>query len=195
MPAPPPALLPLLRSRNQLRLLTALMLEPGRSYTLTELATETGVPQPSVSREVRNLVDAGVVVTQTVHGQRLVQADTSSIIFPELSSLVLKTAGPKVVLERVLTGLAGIDRALIYGSWARRYAGEPGMQPQDIDLLVVGSPDVSEVRLRADAASEELGRDVNTTVLSPEEWQAKSSGFLRQLHESPRVPLDLHERA
>ena len=49
-------------------------------------------------------------------------------------------------------GLAGIERAVIYGSWARRYQGEAGPLPQDVDLLVIGAPAVGEVRAAADAA-------------------------------------------
>jgi len=35
-----------------------------------------------------------------------------------------------------------IDEAHNYGSWATRYVGEPGTEPQDIDLLVIGTPAV-----------------------------------------------------
>ncbi len=42
---------------------------------------------------------------------------------------------------------------MIYGSWARRYAGEPGAAPADIDLMVIGVPDVRDIQQRADRAS------------------------------------------
>ena len=84
---------------------------------------------------------------------------------------------------------------MIYGSWARRYAGEVGPEPADIDLLVIGVPDVQEVRRRAEDASKELGRDVNVTVLTYEEWDDAASGFVRQLRSSPFVELDLQTDA
>lgn len=191
MVAPRPALLPLLRSENQLRLLTKLLLEPARAFMVKDLAAETGVPQPSVSREVAHLLDAGILQATEERGRRVVSANTESPIFPELASLLLKTAGPKAVLERCLAGTAEIDRALIYGSWARRYAGESGAAPADIDLMVIGTPDVREVRRRADRAGEELGCDVNATVLTLEEWNAGTTGFLQQVHAAPVVELGL----
>lgn len=63
-------------------------------------------------------------------------AATGSPIFGELQSLLLKTVGPKWVLEEELAGLPGVREAMIYGSWARRYAGEARPFPADIDLLI-----------------------------------------------------------
>lgn len=191
MVATRPALLPLLRSENQLRLLAKLLLEPTRRFMVAELAAETRIPQPSVSREIRNLLEVGILTATQERGRRVVSANTESAIFPELASLMLKTTGPKAVLEHRLSGLPGIERACVYGSWARRYAGQPGPEPADIDLLVIGAPDVHEVRRRADLASEELGRDVNATVLTLDEWNAGASGFVQRVNSSPIVDLDL----
>lgn len=191
VPAPPPALLPLFRSANQLRLLAALLLQPERQFMVSDLATETDVPQPSVSREVAKLLAAGLLIAGRDRGRRVVQANAASPIYPELASILLKTMGPKPVLERALAGLPGIERALIYGSWAHRSSGVPGREPVDIDVLVIGAPDVREVRDRAERASEELGRDVNTSVLTSEEWESAASGFVRELRQAPLVELEV----
>jgi hypothetical protein len=45
-----PPLLPILRSENQARLLTAILLTPEREFTLSELASEVGVSLPTVTR-------------------------------------------------------------------------------------------------------------------------------------------------
>jgi predicted nucleotidyltransferase len=103
---------------------------------------------------------------------------------------LLKTIGPKAVIEEQLRGLRGVDRALIYGSWARRYHGEPGPLPQDIDLMVVGSGDVGEIRTAADHASSKLGRDVNVVVLRPAEWSRARNQFITHLKSEPLVELD-----
>ena len=86
-----------------------------------------------------------------------------------------------------------LRRALPFSrpSWARRYEGEPGLPPGDIDLLVVGTPDVDVVYDVAEKASAQFGREVNPTVLTRHEWEASSEGFLEQLRRSPLVSLDL----
>ena len=90
-----------------------------------------------------------------------------------------------------MTGIAGIETALIYGSWASRYLGLPGEQAADIDLLIVGSPDVAEVRRAGRAATRDLGREVNATIVSAEEWARGESGFLRTLKSRPVVTLEV----
>lgn len=187
----PSRLAPIFRSDTQLRILGATYLEPERRFTVPELVERSSRPQPTIAREVDRLVEAGLLETELRSGRRTVWAATESPIFDELRSILLKTIGPKAVIEKQLIGLAGIERAVIYGSWAQRYHGEAGPIPQDVDLLVIGTPDVGEVRAEADAATRKLGRDVNVTVMSPTEWNDAKSGFIAHLKASPLVDLDL----
>jgi len=158
---------------------------------MNELSQTTGVPQPSVSREVARLREAGVVRVEGSRNNRQVSAEVDSVIFPDLQSLLLKTVGPKPVLETGLRDVAGVESAFIYGSWARRYEGEAGAPPGDIDLLVVGTPMVDAVYDVTERASAQFGREVNPTVLTRSEWESSSEGFLEQVRRSPLVTLDL----
>ena len=187
----PPRLAPIFRSDTQLQILGATYLEPERHFTIPELVGRSSRPQPTVAREVERLVEAGLLETELRSGRRSVWAATVSPIFDELHSILLKTIGPKAVLETQIRGLSGVDRALIYGSWARRYHGAAGHFPQDIDLMVIGDGDVREIRAQADRASRELGRDVNVTVLTPDEWDNSPTGFITHLKSEPLVELDL----
>jgi DNA-binding transcriptional ArsR family regulator len=187
----PPRLAPIFRSDTQLQILGATYLEPERHFTILELVERSGRPQPTVAREVDRLTEAGLLHSELRSGRRTVWADTTSPIFDELHSILLKTIGPKVVIEQHHHGLQGVDQALIYGSWARRYDGEPGPLPQDVDLMVIGDADVAEVRSAADASSRRLGRDVNVTVLTVEEWERTETGFLTHLKTQPLVTLNV----
>jgi predicted nucleotidyltransferase len=187
----PPRLAPIFRSDTQLQILGATYLEPERHFTIPELVGRSSRPQPTVAREVDRLTEAGLLETELRSGRRTVWAASTSPIYDELRSILLKTIGPKAVLEKQLAGLPGIDRAVIYGSWASRYRGAAGPLPQDVDLLVIGTPDVDEIRAEADTATRKLGRDVNVTVLSPAEWDAAKSGFITHIKSGPLVDLDL----
>jgi DNA-binding MarR family transcriptional regulator len=187
----PPRLLPIFRSDTQLQVLGTIYLEPERHFTIPELIKSLKRPQPTIAREVDRLVEAGLLVTELHHGRRTVWANTTSPIFAELHSILLKTVGPKALLEEGLRGLVGIDRALIYGSWARRYNGDPGPLPQDIDLMVIGSGNVAAIRSAGDHASHKLGRDVNVTILSQDEWNDAETGFISHLKSAPLVELEL----
>ena len=187
----PPRLAPIFRSDTQLQVLGATYLEPERHFSIPDLVERAARPQPTVAREVDRLVEAGLLETELRSGRRSVWANTTSPIFDELRSILLKTIGPKAVLEQQFRALHGVERALIYGSWARRYRGEPGPLPQDVDVMIIGTGDVGEIRAEADFASRKLGRDVNVSVLSPEEWHSSTTGFVSHLKTEPLVELDL----
>jgi hypothetical protein len=187
-----PRLAPIFRSDTQLKILAATYLEPERQFSIPELVERSGRPQPTVAREVERMADEGLLESSLTQGRRTVRAAGNSPIFEELRSILIKTVGPKTVLERRLSGLVEIHHAFIYGSWAKRYHGEGTASPQDVDLLIVGPIDVVTIRQAADAASRELGRDVNPTVLSDEDWADARSGFLQQVKTGPLVELELH---
>jgi predicted nucleotidyltransferase len=169
-------LAPIFCSDTQLQILGATYLEPERRFTIPELVARSSRPQPTVAREVERITEAGLLESELRSGRRTVWAAATSPIFNELQSLLIKTVGPRAVLEDRFRGVRGVERAFIYGSWASRYHGEPGPQPQDIDLLVIGSANVADIRSEADIATRTLGRDVNVTVVTPAEWDRAANG-------------------
>jgi hypothetical protein len=50
-----------------------------------------------------------------------------------------------------------VRRVYIYGSWAARHDGESGALPNDVDVIVVGTPARAAVYEAADAAQDRLG--------------------------------------
>ena|ERR1700712_60990 len=71
-------------------------------------------------------------------------ANTNSPVFDELRWILLTTFGPKAVLQTQLRGLRGVDRALIFGSWPRRYDGEASRFRQN-STLIFGDGDVNQI--------------------------------------------------
>ena len=139
MRAAAPALLPVFRSRLQGVLLALILGQPDREWTLEGLATSSREPYQTVSNEVRRLQGAGLVAVRTVGRLKFLQANTASPYFRPLAQLVLMSFGPPLVVSEELATLPGVDQAFIYGSWAARYAGEPGPAPNDVHVLLVGS--------------------------------------------------------
>jgi DNA-binding transcriptional ArsR family regulator len=181
--------LPLFRSEQQLRILGELYLHADDEYPLSRLVERTDVPQQTVSREVDRLVDAGFVSDRRLGRMRLVRANRDGLYFDELSSMLRKAIGPVPVLQRALHAIPGIEAAYVYGSWARRYLGEAGPEPQDVDVLVVGDVDVDRVTRACRRTEQELGREVNPTVVSAQEWRTGRSGFVTELRRGPLVPI------
>lgn len=180
-----------MRSETQARLLAALMLNPEREATLSDLAREIGADAGNVHGEVTRLVDAGILADRRVGRSRLLR-DAGSVFSAPLAELLLLAYGPKPLLERVLRGIAGVDDAFIFGSWAARYEGAGGGLPRDVDLLVVGSPDRDEVHELVADVAQQLRRDVQVAFRTPSAWaNASVDAFLTTLRSRPLVRLDL----
>ena len=186
-----PVLLPIFRSAGQARLLARLFLPNGEGAPLSNLAADVGLAKSRVSDELNRLEQAGLVESERVGNTRVVRPNVDSPYYPELRSLILKAFGPVSVLTRRLREVEGVDEAFLYGSWASRYLGHEGPPPGDVDVLVVGSPDVHRVREAARDAARELGREVNSTVLSRDEWDDEAGGFVRTVRDRPLIRLDL----
>lgn len=188
----PPSLLPVLRSRQQAQILTALLGDPSTEASLTDLGTRLGIPVPSVHREIERAEAAGLVTSRRVGNTRLVRADTTSPYFAGLADVLVKAFGPPRAIAEALSAVDGIQGAYIFGSWAARDAGVAGERPiGDIDLLVLGTPDRDELyRAIADVESL-LGRPVQVTVRDEDWLKAGSDNFHATVTGRPLVRLDL----
>lgn len=188
MQAPPPPLLPLLRSRLQAELLTLVLLAPGREWSLTELADKTGASLSSAQREMTRAQDAGVVSSRRLGNTRLVTAADSPLTGP-LTELLLRSFGPRQVIAEELADLAGVENVFLFGSWAARYSGQPGPAPADIDVLVIGRPDRDDLDEAAQRAGSRLGREVNVTIRSAQWWRDGGDGFHTEITRRPLIQL------
>lgn len=185
---PGSARLPIFRSDTQAAVLTELYVYANKALSLTDLARRLNISTAAVHKEVERLEEAGLVVSERQGRSRLVSANGTSPFAVELRSLLVRAFGPSDLLRQELAALDGIDRAFIYGSWARSEHGEPG-QPNDIDVMVIGAPDLAALYERIRAVESRIGHQVQVTVLTEEEWNADATGFLRTVSDSPMLSL------
>jgi predicted nucleotidyltransferase len=171
-PTPPRTSLPdALFSSTQQRVLALLFGQPERTFFTNELIGLAGAGSGGVQREVRRLVESGLVTVTQVGNQKHYQANPAAPIFAELRGIVVKTLGPAEVLRRALASLEdGLRLALLYGSVAKR--GDTASS--DIDVLVVSDTLTLEQVYGALApAEQQLGRRVNPTLLTEAEFRRR----------------------
>jgi predicted nucleotidyltransferase len=172
----------------QAEVLTLVLLNPEREWTLTELAWRVGSAVSSVQREVVRAEQAGVMTSRRVGKARLVKAARSPLTAP-LTDLLLRSFGPRQVLAEEFSGVPGIERAYLFGSWAARYAGQEGRSPADLDVLVIGVPDRDALDDAAQRAGARLAREVNVTIRSADWWRSGDDGFHSELMRRPLVQV------
>lgn len=189
MKASYPSLMPILRSDVQGRLLAILLINKDLEYSVSDLANRVGTSLPTALREIRRLEQVQFVTVRPAGNMQLVRANQDHPLFAALSEIVLYSFGPVEVLRGLFSELGGVQEAYIYGSWAERYQGVPGVDPGDIDVLLVGDFDRSQAFDLALRATQIIGKEVAVNNLSAKDWKEAESGFIRTVQSRPLVNL------
>ena len=170
-----------LLGQSRSAVLGALFLRPETALHVRELARLTGVSPGSLHRELRALAEMGLLIRQETGRQVYYRANQQCPVYPELTGLLRKTAGLVDVLRDALAPLAvQIEQAFVYGSMAR---GDEHAH-SDVDLMVIGKVEFTDVVLALSAAQTTLRREINPTVLSRAEFERKlqdADGFVAQV--------------
>ncbi|MCK6427587.1 MAG: helix-turn-helix domain-containing protein [Burkholderiaceae bacterium] len=170
-------------------ILAALYLRPEESMHVREIARATGISPGTLHRELRALSDLGLLTRREVGRQVFYAADRSSPVFEEISGLLRKTAGLADVLRASLAPLADrLRAAFVYGSMAAGTAGPRS----DIDIMAIGSADFADVVKALHPAQASLAREINPTVMTPAEFNARRrarDGFVQSVAKGPKIWL------
>jgi predicted nucleotidyltransferase len=155
------------------KVLAATLSCPTKAWYLTELSSFLHTQPSSLQREIDSLTKAGIL-EQWRDGRRLyIKPDEHCPVFMELKSLFDKTLGLVPVLVQTLEPFGDkIRLALLYGSVARSQE-EP---ESDIDLLVVGKTGLADLVPALRTAERTLGRPINASVFSSEEFARRVCG-------------------
>lgn len=150
--------------------LAATLTRPEKWWYLSELAEFLHTRPSSLQRELRSLQQSGIL-QQRKDGRRMYfKAETRSPIFRELRGIFEKTAGLIPTLQAALQPFAEkIVCAFVYGSIAR---GEEGAT-SDVDLMVIGSAGLADLASSLRKVEKRLGREVNVTHYSVDEFRKK----------------------
>jgi predicted nucleotidyltransferase len=174
-------------------LLSLLILQPERRWTLSELSTALKAPVSSIHRELGRIEGAGLIVREAASKPHRFIAAEDSPLFEPLSQLLARTVSVEEDLRQALD-IPGVLVAAIHGSWA---AGNR-RPDSDIDVVVIGDVDLRGLRRRTRPVASRAGRRIDLTLFGRKEFRAlaqEGRGFVQHLAEEPTTPLvgDLRE--
>ncbi len=175
----------LLRSNAEVKVLGVVLFSDG--LHLREIARRAGASSSEAKRELDILVSAGMLRAEKKGNLSLFYLEESCPFLQELKGLYSKTEGVFAQLEKALEKIPGIEYAFVYGSFAR---GEYGAK-SDVDLMVVGEPDMGELNSRIMNVEAKVFREINYSVYPRKEFHRKAtlSGFLRRVLSEKKVML------
>jgi len=150
--------------------LAATLTRPEKWWYLSELAEFLHTRPSSLQRELSSLEQSGILQLRKDGRRTYFKAEKRSPIFCELRSIFEKTVGLIPTLRGAFRPFAEkIVLAFVYGSIARHEEHVTS----DVDLMVIGTVGLGDLAPSLRKAEKRLGREVNVTNYSIEEFSKK----------------------
>ena len=166
--------------RTRQAILSAVLLNPDRSWHVRDFARHLKMPVANFARELPRLVKAGFLRSWKDGNRVYIQANRENPTFPELRSLMVKTVGVVELLQDALSPVRKKIRfAFVFGSIA---SGEETPR-SDVDLLVVGSVGLGDLVPLLHPLTGTLLREINPVAYSPAEFgqKARENRFVKSV--------------
>lgn len=166
-------------SKTRVKLLSLFFNNPGRPFYVREITRKIDEQINSVRRELANLLSIGLVSSDGSNNRLYYEVNPKYEYYEQLrgifTAIPAKSADPVIQETReedkiikLLRGTGSITFAFLTGSFARD-------DRTNVDIFVVG--DINKARL-AKVVSDlerEMGRELNYSALTPEEYQYRLS--------------------
>ena len=141
-------------SQTRSALLALLYGHTDESFYQRQLIRTIGAGHGAIQRELKQLMDMGLIVRKLQGNQVLYRANTKSPIFAEIKSLITKTAGVHNAIRSALAPLESqIEVAFVFGSVAR----QEERAGSDVDLMILGDVSFSDIVAALAPAQKMLG--------------------------------------
>lgn len=162
-------------SKTRARLLALFLQHPEQSYFVRELTRRIDAQLNSVRRELQNLVELGVLmerVDQPIAGASTSLADKKKYyvanpefaLFEDLRGLFTKAS---VFLKNNLVQEIDEHGDIAYLAFTGRFVGDPS---HPTDILIVGSIDAQALQRVIAQFEEEMGHEINYTLMPKDEF-------------------------
>ncbi len=189
-------------SKTRVRLLRLLLNNASRPFYVRELSRVIGAQINAVRNEINTLLKLDLLVaidgipegaeeeesprgTRRAMGQRkYVQLNTNCLLYPELAALFQKS---QVLLEKDLAKKLAKAGNIVYLALTGYFVGN---EESGTDIFIVGKVNRPKLMPIIRAFEKEIGREINFTVMAPEEFryrQEVTDKFLFNLLESRKI--------
>ncbi|MFB0566264.1 MAG: nucleotidyltransferase domain-containing protein [Candidatus Aminicenantaceae bacterium] len=176
------------KSKIRRDLLALLFTNPSQKFYLRELQRLLGYSVGSIRRELLRFKKDNLFNTQKIGNLLFYSLNTNHPLYEELKSIISKTIGVEGSLRKILLSIEKIKISFIYGS----FASTRQKAFSDIDLMIIGNPDVSILNEKIARLEKRLKREINITIYSYEEYSAKKKAkreFILDLLKNPKIML------
>lgn len=175
-------------SKTKRKMLKLFILHPEGSFYVRQVEKLIQEPVTAARRELAYLEKAGFLNSWKEGNLKYYQVNRDFSFYAELKKIIYSTIGLRDYLENSLHDFSSIDLAFIYGSVAKNEEGKQS----DIDLLLVGSVEQGDLHDAVSIFEEEIGREINYTLMTRQEFNQRVQGndpFLTRVLKEEKILL------
>ena len=184
----------LFSSKLRIKLLDAFLSSPDARFYIRELERKIKEEAKNVSRELKNLEGLGLLISEKQGNLKYYSVNENFFLYPELKAIIFKTTGVQGLLKEALERLKGIETAFIYGTYATGKESESS----DVDIMVIGKPDLTELNEVISNLEEKLNREINYMCFGQEEFKERrkaGDAFINEVLSGEKIMLKGSDRA
>jgi len=159
----------LFSSKIRIKLLDIFLSLPNARFYIRELERKIDEEAKNISRELQNLETLGLLISEKQGHQKYYSVKENFFLYPELKRIIFKTTGVLGLLKEALAKLKGIEASFIYGS----YATGKETESSDIDLIIIGKPDLTELNEMICRLENKLNREINYMCFDRKEYEER----------------------
>jgi predicted nucleotidyltransferase len=159
----------LFSSKLRVMLLDVFMSSPDSRLYAREISRKIRADATNVCRELNKLESIGLLISERQGPLKYYSTNRNFFLFPELKAMIFKTTGVLGALRNKLENIPGIEIAFVYGS----YASGTETKDSDIDVLIIGRPNISSLNDALEALEARLDREVNYLCFERGEFDRK----------------------
>jgi len=176
------------RSKTRKAILQLYFSHPEKKYYLRQLEKILYFPVQNIRRELINLEKNGMFKREKSGNQVYYFINRESPVYSDIRNIISKTIGIENQLRESLSGVSGIKKAFIFGSFA------DGTQDSlsDIDIMIVGDVNEDDLIERISKLENKIEREINYHIYGEEEFgerRKEENSFISKILLKPMVFL------
>lgn len=176
-------------SKVRVKLLKVFFSKPSEIYYVRQLVRLTEEEINAVRRELKRMEERGMVKKEPRANRLYYFFVKSYPFYQELISLVAKTTGLGADIIKNKNKIGNLKFAMLSGRYSRQM---PRKSEEDIDILLVGNINATELNKLVRKAESEREKEINYAPMTIDEFEFRKSRrdpFLQRILSSGRIML------
>ncbi len=154
-------------SKVRIKILKQYLLNTDKEYHIRELVRILNEEINAVRRELKNLEAFGLLKSRKQTNKIIYTLNPNNPFVHELKSMILKDSEELKLMAKVLGAINNVDLVVITEAYmTKKYTDD-----SDIDLLIIGKPDINSLTKEMNNVEKELKRELRMAVLTKEDFE------------------------